>query len=337
MIPARYWVSRSDKRVECTLCPRACVLRKDQRGICGIRVNRLGKMYTQADEGPSAVCLDPVEKKPLYHFLPGTAILSLGGFGCNLHCVFCQNAELSHPSTPPPSRAPLSPEAIVELASREDCPSVAFTYNEPVIALEVLCDVALACRAAGRRVVAVTAGSINAEPRREFLSSLDAVNVDLKAFSDRFYRRYCSARIEPVKDTLRDIRLHSSVWLEITTLLIPGLNDSEREIRELSAWIGAELGQDVPLHFSAFHPAGALSDLPSTSPGTVIAARRYAREEGLRYVYTGNIHDEEGSTTWCPSCGTALIRRQGYRTRILALDGQGSCATCGQRCPGIWM
>jgi pyruvate formate lyase activating enzyme len=280
--------------------------------------------------------VDPIEKKPLHHFLPGSSVLSFGTAGCNLSCRFCQNWQLSRSRDLSLLADRASPEAIAERARRQGCRSVAFTYNEPATSLEFVSDVAEACHAQGIATVAVTAGYLEDAARRDFFTHLDAANVDLKAFSDDFYRRVVGGSLEPVLDTLRYLVHETKVWTEITTLLIPGLNDSDDEIRRLCTWIACDLGLEVPLHFSAFHPAHQMLDLPPTPRATLTRARELAREAGLKYVYTGNVRDLEGGTTRCPGCGGSVIQRDGYQLLDLHLQADGTCSHCGWPIAGVF-
>ncbi len=333
---ARHWHALDDGRIQCDLCPRLCRLRDGQRGLCFVRARRGDGLVLTTYGRSSGFCIDPIEKKPLNHFLPGTPVLSFGTAGCNLACKFCQNWDISKARDFDRLTEAASPEAIAEAAAAAGCPSVAFTYNDPVIFLEYAVDVAAACRARGIRTVAVTAGYICAPPRAEFCRAMDATNVDLKGFTDDFYRRLCAGRLEPVLDTLLYIRHETGTWLEITTLLIPGENDGRREIEALSRWIAERLGPDVPLHFTAFHPDWKLTDRGPTPAHTLAAARDVARANGLRYVYTGNIRDEDGQSTWCHGCGARIIGRDGYAITAWELGGDGRCRRCGTACPGVY-
>ncbi|MBB4184393.1 pyruvate formate lyase activating enzyme [Sinorhizobium terangae] len=284
----------------------------------------------------SGFCVDPIEKKPLNHFLPGTAVLSFGTAGCNLACRFCQNWDISKSRAIDTLADAASPAAIARAAADLGCRSVAFTYNDPVIFHEYAIDVADACRERGIKSVAVTAGYVCSEPRAEFYRHMDAANVDLKAFTERFYQRVCSGHLQPVLDTLVYLKRETSVWFEITTLLIPGENDSEAEIEALTRWIMEKLGPDVPLHFTAFHPDWKMMDKPATTPETLTRARRIGLQNGLRYVYCGNVHDDVGGSTWCHTCGACLIARDWYRLLSWALDAEGRCQSCGTPCPGVF-
>jgi pyruvate formate lyase activating enzyme len=280
--------------------------------------------------------VDPVEKKPLNHFLPGTPILSFGTAGCNLSCRFCQNWSITKSREVDTIADEAPPEKVAAVAARLGCRSVAFTYNDPVIFLEYAVDVARACREKGIKAVAVTAGYICDEPRREFFGSMDAANVDLKGFSDSFYEKFCGGKLQPVLDTLKYIKHETGVWLELTTLLIPGANDSTTELEQMCKWVVDELGADVPIHFTAFHPDWKLTDKPPTSPEALLRARRIGFDIGLRYVYTGNIHDEMGGSTYCHQCHERLIGRDWYRLTEWNLKGEGICRFCGTRCAGVF-
>lgn len=284
----------------------------------------------------SGFCVDPIEKKPLYHFLPGTPVLSFGTAGCNLGCRFCQNWDISKSRERDALADEASPAAIAEAAKALGCRSIAFTYNDPVVFHEYAIDVAAACRARGIKTVAVTAGEVCAEPREEFYRFIDAANVDLKGFTEAFYRDACAGHLEPVLETISYLRHQTSVWLELTTLLIPGLNDSDRELVELTRWVVEELGPDVPLHFSAFHPDFRLRDRPPTPPETLRRARQIAFRNGVRYAYVGNVHDPEADSTSCHACGRLLIGRDWYELTAWHLEAGGRCPDCGTVCAGVF-
>ena len=332
--PGRWWHRLDDGRVQCDLCPRDCKLHEGQRGACFVRARVDDAMVLTTYGRSSGFCVDPIEKKPLNHFLPGSAVLSFGTAGCNLACKFCQNWDISKSRDMDRLMDRASPEAIARAAVESHCRSVAFTYNDPVIFAEYAMDAADACREAGILTVAVTAGYISPEPRREFYAKMDAANVDLKGFTDEFYVKLTGARLAPVLDTLVYLRHETQVWFEITTLLIPGKNDSAEEARAMSQWIHRELGPDVPLHFTAFHPDFKMMDLAPTPAATLTRARRIAMDEGLLYVYTGNVHDTDGGTTLCPGCGTALIVRDWHRIDSYALGTEGQCLKCATPIPG---
>ena len=330
----RWWHVLEDGRVQCDLCPRDCRLHEGQRGLCFVRRMEGGQMRLTTYGRSSGFCVDPIEKKPLNQFYPGSSVLSFGTAGCNLACKFCQNWDISKSREMDTLMDAATPEAIAAAAERLGCKSVAFTYNDPVIFAEYAIDTADACHARGIQTVAVTAGYIHAEPRREFFSCIDAANVDLKAFTEDFYHTLTGAHLQPVLDTLEYLVKETSVWTEITTLLIPGKNDSDAEIESECGWILQHLGPDVPLHFSAFHPDWKMTDVPATPPETLARARKRALAAGLHYVYTGNVHDEAGGSTYCPSCGTCVIQRDWYDIRAYQLDAQGACAHCGSRLAG---
>jgi pyruvate formate lyase activating enzyme len=332
----RYWHRLEDGRVQCDLCPRFCKLREGQRGLCFVRACAKGRMVLTTYGRSSGFCVDPIEKKPLNHFLPGTPVLSFGTAGCNLTCKFCQNWDISKARAFDRLQDLATPEAIAEAALRSGSRSVAFTYNDPVIFLEYAVDVAQACRERGIKTVAVSAGYICAEPRVEFYRHMDAANIDLKAFTEGFYRKLCTGALGPVLETLAYLKHETDVWFEITTLLIPGENDAPEEIAALSQWVLDRLGPEVPLHFTAFHPDWKMLDTPPTPPRTLTEARRIARDIGLRYVYTGNVHDEAGQSTACHACGARLIGRDWYELTGWGLTHDGRCASCGEPCPGVF-
>jgi pyruvate formate lyase activating enzyme len=331
--PARWWHPTEDGRIQCDLCPRDCRLGDGQRGMCFVR-QRAGDQLVLTTYGRSSgFCIDPIEKKPLHHFYPGTSVLSFGTAGCNLACKFCQNWDISKSREMDRLVDQASPEAIARAARESGATSVAFTYNDPTIFAEYAMDTADACHALGLHTVAVTAGYIYPEPRRALYAKLDAANVDLKAFTEEFYRKVTASSLEPVKDTLRYLVHETTVWTEITTLVIPGLNDSDAELTQLAEWVAGDLGADVPLHFSAFHPDYKMRDIPATPIATLRRARQIARRAGLRYVYTGNVHDPEGDATACPGCGTPVIERDWYEILASRLD-HGACAACGTAIAG---
>jgi pyruvate formate lyase activating enzyme len=335
-VPARYWTRLEDGRIRCDVCPRACQLADRQRGLCFVRARRGDELVLTTWGRSSGYCVDPIEKKPLNHFLPGTPVLSFGTAGCNLACRFCQNWDISKSREMDTLADEAPPERIAAAARALGCRSVAFTYNDPVIFLEYAVDAARACREQGVKTVAVTAGYVLPDARRELFSAMDAANVDLKAFSERFYEKVCAGSLAPVLDTLEYLKNETSCWLEITTLLIPGENDSDAELHAASRWIADRLGPDVPWHFSAFHPDYRMRDKPSTPAATLTRAREIARTYGLRYVYTGNVHDEAGASTYCHSCGERLIGRDWYELTAWNLDPRGCCRRCGTPCAGVF-
>jgi pyruvate formate lyase activating enzyme len=336
---ARYWHRIDDGRLQCDLCPRFCKLRDKQRGLCFVRARSGDGLVLTTYGRSSGFCVDPIEKKPLNHFLPGTAVLSFGTAGCNLACKFCQNWDITRSREFDRLQVEAGPGAIADAAVTSGSRSVAYTYNDPVIFLEYAVDVAQACHERGLANVAVTAGYITDDAREEFFAPMDAVNVDLKAFTDAFYWKICGAHLDAVLETLLYIHTETELWLELTTLLIPGHNDSEHEVDEMTTWIADKLGPDVPLHFSAFHPDWKMMDTPSTPRATLTRSRDIARRNGLHHVYTGNIHDPVGSSTYCCGCGGTLIERAGYELgnwNIAVDDGRASCAGCSTRVAGVF-
>ena len=332
--PARYWHGLENDVIQCDLCPRDCKLHDGQRGLCFVRKNEAGKMVLTTYGRSSGFCIDPIEKKPLNHFYPGSSVLSFGTAGCNLACKYCQNWDMSKSRQMDRLCDEASGEAIAKAAEKHGCKSVAYTYNDPVIFLEYAVDVAKACRARGIKNVAVTAGYIHPEARAEFFAHMDAANVDLKAFNEEFYHKLCVGKLEVVLETLKYLVHETDVWTEITTLLIPGQNDDEGEIRAMCQWIAKELGSHVPLHFSAFHPDYKMLDTPPTPPETLTRARAIALECGLKYVYTGNVHDRAGDTTFCPQCNTELVVRDWYEILDYRLTEDGHCPDCNAQVAG---
>lgn len=332
---AAFWNVEDDGRIVCTLCPRYCRLHEGQAGFCYIRQNIGGQLWSLGYGRPTGFAIDPIEKKPLNHFLPASPILSFGTAGCNLGCQFCQNWDISKARLDELRSHNVTARQVVDLAEREGCPSIAFTYNDPVIIGEFVIDVSREARARGIRAVMVTAGYITPEARPEVFRYCDAANVDLKGFSESFYAKHTLSSLAPVLDTLVWLRHETQVWVEITTLLIPGLNDGDEMLREQCLWIMENLGNDVPLHFTAFHPDYKMTSIQATPASTLRRARRIAIDAGLRFVYIGNVHDEEGQTTWCPDCRTAVITRRGYAVHVPS-PADGRCPGCGTRIPGVF-
>ncbi|MFC1730168.1 AmmeMemoRadiSam system radical SAM enzyme [candidate division KSB1 bacterium] len=324
----RYWRRLDDGRVQCDLCPRFCRLHEGQRGFCFVRMNIDDRIVLTTYGKSSGFCIDPIEKKPLNHFYPGSSVLSFGTAGCNLGCKFCQNWNISKSREMDRIADRASADQIAAAARNSDCKSVAFTYNDPVIFAEYAIDIAHACHEAGVKTVAVTAAYISGKARQEFFSHMDAANVDLKAFTQDFYKKLCLGNLQPVLDTLIYLKHETEVWVEITTLLIPGANDSEKELHGLSEWIAGELGNDVPLHFTAFHPDFKLRDRSPTAKAILDRAREIALSKGLHYVYTGNVYDVKHGSTYCPRCGKAIIEREWYDLHGYHLTGN-KCAFCG--------
>ncbi len=333
--PGRFWVPAADGsgKITCELCPRRCTVGDGQRAFCFVRANSGGQMVLTTWGRSSGFCVDPIEKKPLNHFYPGTSVLSFGTAGCNLGCKFCQNWDISKARQFDKLADQATPEAIADAAVRHGCRSIAFTYNDPVIFAEWAIDCAHACRERGIKTVAVTAGYITDEARPEFYAAMDAANVDLKAFTESFYQKVCLAHLQPVLDTLVWLRRESSVWFEVTTLLIPGHNDGEAEIDELVSWFAEHLGPEVPLHFTAFHADYKMTEVEATPPATLIRARAQALRAGLKHVYTGNVHDAANQSTYCAGCGALLIERDWYQLGAWNLQ-DGGCGGCGKKLAG---
>ncbi|MEW8426974.1 MAG: AmmeMemoRadiSam system radical SAM enzyme [Candidatus Thiodiazotropha sp.] len=341
--PTRYWHRVDAERIQCDLCPRYCRVKEGKQGFCYVRENHKGAIVLNTYGRSSGFCVDPIEKKPLNHFLPGTPVFSFGTAGCNLACKFCQNWDISKSREMDTLADEASPEAIAQTARQLGCRSVAYTYNDPVIFHEYAIDVAKACAEYDIKSVAVTAGYVCAEPREEFYRHMDAANVDLKSFDEAFYHKLTGAHLEPVLDTLKYMKRETGVWVEITTLLIPGENDSDQELDALSRWVVENLGSEVPLHFTAFHPDWKMRDHPPTPHATLSRARKIAIDNGVRYAYVGNVHDSQESSTWCHHCGRLLIERDWYQLGQWHLDDQGCCEQCGTRLaghfeskPGAW-
>jgi len=331
---ARYWEATDEGRVRCTLCPRDCRLREGQAGFCFVRENRSGRLVTTAWGRSTGFAVDPIEKKPLAHFLPGSTVLSFGTAGCNLGCRFCQNWDISKARlSDRRAEDDWTPERVVALAREAGTPGIAFTYNDPVIWAEYAIDVAREAHAAGLYTAFVTAGYVTPEARAEIFPHMDAANVDLKAFTEDFYAKVTLSHLAPVLDTLEWLAREGKTWVEVTNLVIPGLNDDPEETRRLSRWLLEHMGPDVPLHLTAFHPDFRMRDIPPTPAATLRGAREIARREGLRHVYTGNVHDRTGQSTYCPSCGEAVIERDWHAVRRVRLTGS-ACGICGTRIAG---
>ena len=334
--PARYWHKLDDGRIQCDVCPRDCKLHDEQRGLCFVRKREGDAMVLTTYGRSSGFCIDPIEKKPLNHFYPGSSIFSFGTAGCNLSCRYCQNWDISKSREWDRLCDQASPDELAAAAVRYGCKSIAFTYNDPVIFLEYAVDAAKACRNAGIKTVAVTAAYIHSEPAREFFAHMDAANVDLKGFSENFYQKLCAGHLQPVLDTLEYLAKETEVWLEITTMLIPGQNDSDDEITAMCSWIASTLGPNIPLHFTAFHPDWKMLDTPATPPPTLSRARRIGLNAGLNHVYTGNVHDPAGGTTFCPACHTPLIERDWYNILDYRVTDDGHCPDCGTSIAGCF-
>ena len=334
--PTKYWHELEDGRVQCDVCPRYCRLHEGQRGLCFVRGRKNNQIVSTTYGRSSGFCIDPIEKKPLNHFLPGTPVLSFGTAGCNLACKFCQNWDISKSREIDTLADQASPEKIARVANQLNCKSIAFTYNDPVIFLEYAIDTAQACHQYNINAVAVSAGYICEQPREELFQYMDAANIDLKAFTERFYKKITGGHLAPVLETLVYLKHHTNVWFEITTLLIPGENDSSEEIEAMCQWIADKLGFDVPLHFTAFHPDWKMLNTLPTPPSTLQRARKIALEHGLHYVYTGNVHDLFGNSTYCHQCGNCLIKRDWYRIFDYQLSDDGHCLKCQTKCAGVF-
>lgn len=330
-----YWHQLEDGRIQCDLCPRECRLHEGQRGLCFVRACENSAIVLTSYARSSGFCIDPIEKKPLNHFLPGTSVLSFGTAGCNLACKYCQNWDMSKSRELDTLMDSASAQELADTAKKHHCRSVAFTYNDPIIFLEYAIDVARACHERELKTVAVTAGYISPEPRADFFRHIDAANIDLKSFSEEFYYKITGGHLQPVLDTLEYVYHNSNTWLELTTLLIPGKNDSEAELDKMTRWVAKTLGPDVPMHFSAFHPDWKMLDIPATPAATLSKAREIALANGIRYAYTGNVHDERGESSYCHHCGNRLIGRDWYTMTEWNLHN-GSCAECGTACAGVF-
>jgi len=334
VVTTRYWHAIEDGRLQCDVCPRHCRLKEGQRGLCYVRQRLNDEVKLVSYGRSSGFCVDPIEKKPLNHFYPGSAVLSFGTAGCNLACKFCQNWDMSKSREMDTLADRATPGQLTKVAEEMSCRSIAFTYNDPIVFLEYAIDVAAACRESDIKSVAVTAGYVDPEPRVEFFQAVDAANVDLKGFSDRFYFKVCGGHLAPVLETLEYIKHETDTWLELTTLLIPGENDSEQEIHAMTNWVVEKLGPDVPMHFTAFHPDWKMLDIERTPAATLTRARKIALGNGVHYAYTGNVHDAAGSSTWCHDCGKLLIERDWYQLGHWNMGKNASCNDCGARLPG---
>lgn len=332
----QYWHVLDDGRIQCDVCPNACKLKDGQRGRCFVRMREQDKIILTTYGRASSIAIDPVEKKPLYHFLPGSKVFSFGTIGCNLSCKFCQNWQISAAKKMQLLTENAMPKDIARAAQENDCASVASTYNEPTIALEYGIDTAKECHKLGIKAIAVTNGYICAEARKEFYSYMDAANVDLKGFTDEFYQKIIGGTLQPILDTLVYIKQHTQTWLEITTLLIPDENDSKAELEKSTKWVVENLGVDVPMHFTAFYPAYKMLDKPATPLKTVQRAREIALKNGVRYAYTGNVSDLEGNSTYCHNCGKRIIERDGYSITDYQLTTKGNCKFCDTLCAGVF-
>ncbi len=332
--PTQYWHKLDDGRVCCDVCPQHCTLREGKRGSCFVRKHHQGEIVLTSYGRSSGFCIDPIEKKPLNHFYPGSRVLSFGTAGCNLSCQFCQNWDISKSRKQDSLCDTAMPEQLAQTAKQHHCKSLAFTYNDPVIFMEYAIDTAIAAKAEDIKSVAVSAGYICDAPRVEFFQHMDAANIDLKAFTERFYHKICHGHLQPVLETLIYLKHETDVWLEITTLLIPGENDSENELHQMCQWISEKLGTQVPIHFSAFHPDFKMLDKERTPIETLLKARQIALSYGLQYVYCGNVLHSESDTTRCPNCHSVVIERNWYEIKQYQLNQQGQCLQCQQQIAG---
>lgn len=335
-VSTEYWTKLEDGKIRCDVCPRHCKLNEGQRGMCFVRKREGDEVVLSTYGRSSGFCIDPIEKKPLNHFLPGTPVLSFGTAGCNLMCKFCQNHDISKSREYYTLADQAYPETLALAAEQLGCRSIAFTYNDPVIFLEYAVDVARECQKRDLQAVAVSAGYINEEPREEFYRHMDAVNIDLKAFTQEFYKQLAVGDLEPVLETLEYLENETDVWYEITNLIIPDENDEDRELEQMCEWIVDHLGEDTPVHFTAFHPDYKMQDKPRTSSQTLRRARQIALDSGLQYAYTGNVHDSDGGSTYCPECDTRVVERDWYELGEYNLDADGRCTACGTKIPGVF-
>jgi len=336
-VKTRYWHRLDDGRVQCDLCPRYCKLHEGQRGLCFIRQNLAQQIVMTSYGRSSGFAIDPIEKKPLNHFLPGTPVFSFGTAGCNLACKFCQNWDISKSREMDTLMSKASPEAIAQVALEQGCSSVAYTYNDPVIFHEYAIDIAQACRKLGLKSVAVSAGYVCEEPRAEFYQWMDAANIDLKAFSERFYHEIVGGHLQAVLETLTYIKQETSVWLELTILIIPDENDSQAELEAMTQWVVEHLGPDVPMHFTAYHPDWKMRDKAHTPLQSLLNARQIALKNGVHHAYVGNVHDKAAESTYCHHCAKLLIGRDWYELSEWNLDDNGNCRFCGTRCAGLFL
>ena len=334
-LPVSYChTSHTGPYVRCTLCPHRCILADGERCTCRVRENRAGRLYSMVYGNPCAINIDPIEKKPFYHFLPTAAAFSIATAGCNLRCLYCQNWTISQVPPEETETADLPPEGVVAAALKSKLPVIAYTYTEPTIYFEYMVAMARLAREAGLRNVVISAGFINPEPLRELCAAVDAIKIDLKGYDEEFYRKVCSAELKPVLEAIQTI-YQAGVHLEIVNLVVPSLNDRLDQLRALSRWMAREISPDVPLHFSRFQPQYKLTNLPPTPIETLEKARETALEEGMRFVYVGNVPGHPGDNTYCPRCSKPIIARKGFAVTEYHLRGN-SCAYCGAAIPGVW-
>jgi pyruvate formate lyase activating enzyme len=332
---AMFYEPLEEMRVQCKLCPWECAVADQERGTCGVRENREGTYYTLVHSQACAAHVDPIEKKPLFHYLPGSRAFSIAAAGCNIECKFCQNWDIAQVRPEHVKAYYLPPEAVTDVSLRYNCETIAYTYSEPIIFYEYMYDSAVYARQSGIGNVIISNGFINKEPLVQLCEQLTGVKIDLKAFTEKFYHETCNGELKPVLNTLETLR-DLGIWYEIVVLLVPTLNDSQQEIQEMSRWIYNELGEHVPVHFSRFHPMYKIKNLPPTPVKTIEMARNVALNAGLHYVYVGNVPGHKGESTYCPSCGKAVVKRIGYRILKMNIDENGYCTHCQYRIPGVW-
>jgi len=333
-VEARYYKKLPEREIECTLCPRQCKLGDKERGYCGDRENQGGTYYTLVYGKACAIHIDPIEKKPLFHFLPGTNALSIAAAGCNVNCKFCQNWEISQVRPEQVRHYDFPPSQVVKSAMTNGCPTIAYTYTEPVVFYEYVYDTAVKGRSQGVKSVVISGGYVNPEPLQELTKVVEAIKIDLKGFSQDFYTKYVNGELKPVLEAIKIVH-QSSAWLEIVYLVIPTLNDSPQEIQKMCRWIMKEVGPDVPLHFSRFYPMYLIKNLPPTPISTLERSWKIALNEGLHYVYIGNVPGHKAESTYCPQCHKTVIKRTGYQIEAINLKS-GHCRFCGHSIPGIW-
>ena len=335
VVEARFWEALPNRKIQCQLCPRECTVGDGQRGYCGVRENLDGVFYTLVHSRVCAAHVDPIEKKPLFHYLPGTTAFSIATAGCNVNCKFCQNWEISQSRPEQVSAQMLTPQQAARIALQSRCPTIAFTYTEPVVFAEYLMDTADAAHAAGVRCIVVSNGYMNHDALVQAYGKMDAVKIDLKAFSESFYKNVVKAQLKPVLDSLVTLR-RLDQWTEIVYLVVPTLNDGDEELRSLAAWIKSNLGPDVPLHFTQFHPDCQMKELPRTPMETLERAKAIADAEGLHFVYIGNVPGHPAQNTYCPGCGMLLVERTGFTAGKNLIRADATCPACQRAIPGIW-
>ena len=332
---AKWWIKEEGGRIKCTLCPRYCILAEGQKGFCFIRENIDGTLYSTGYGRPTGFAIDPIEKKPLNHFYPGTEILSFGTAGCNLGCKFCQNWTISKSKLDEVNSVSATPEDVITLAKKHNVKSIAYTYNDPTIIGEYVIDISKLAREEGIKSVMVTAGYIDSEARKDVYKYIDAANVDLKAFTEEYYKTLTSSKLAPVLDTIKWLKNETDIWIELTTLLIPNENDSDDEIKQMSNWILENIGDEVPHHFTAFHPTFKMRNHKHTPADTLNRARAIAIDAGIKYVYTGNVHNPKAETTYCPNCKIPLIERDWHNVNTNKIVN-GNCYKCGEKVAGLY-